>query len=221
VRWRPRLRRMAMDALRKHPVYALKYISSSLYMVFWMHLGDQADMYRTLRGSCFRFAPRLKMISSFGVPNSAFNRRFNTREYSLSLSPSGFARSMLPELFDKDGAPRSAKSLAREHGKKPSIGFFERLHLALISLHSLLFRHPAWIFALLAAWFFSMARLLLTGFRHRGAFTLFLLTSSALIYGFQVAVLALPILRYTYCLEFVYYLSPFLWPIALGAETRP
>jgi len=35
-----------------------------------------------------------------------------------------------------------------------------------------------------------------------------------------VALLALPILRYSYVLEFIYYLSPLIWPIALGPENR-
>ena len=161
------------------------------------------------------------MISSFAVPNSTFNRRYNTREYSTSLSPSGFVRSLLPEMFVKDGSARSAKPRAGKPWEKRFAGVFERLHRSLLSIISLVFHHPAWLFALLGSWMFSLVRLWQTGFRHGGAFILFLLTSSALIYGFQVAVLALPILRYTYCLEFVYYLAPFLLPIAWGRETRP
>jgi hypothetical protein len=94
----------------------------------------------------------------------------------------------------------------------------ERLHRRLISVHTVLLRNPGWTLACLAGWLFSFARLIRTGFRHRGAFTLFSLTSAALLYGFVVAVLGLPVLRYTYALEFVYYLSPLIWPIALGRE---
>jgi hypothetical protein len=188
---------MAMDALRKHPVFALKYMGSSLYAVFWTNLWYQVNLYPLLRDSCFSSGQRLKMISPFGIPSSSFNRRFNTRAYSATLTPSGFARSMLPELYDKDGLLRSPDPLAPDRGNEPLARVFERLHQSLISVHSLVFRNSGWTLALLAAWAFSAARLFRTGFRHRGAFTLFLLTSSALIYGLLIAVLALPELRYT------------------------
>lgn len=216
LKWRPLWRRMARDALRKHPVFALKYMGSSLYAVFWSNLWRQANLYRELRNNCLDSGRRLKMILPFGVPNSSFNRRFNTSEYSATLTPSGFARSMLPELYDKDGLLRSPDPLKPDQRNEPLARVFERLHQSLISVHSVVFRNPGWTLALLAAWAFSVARLFRTGFRHRGAFTLFLLTSSALIYGILISLLALPVLRYTYNLEFVYYLSPFLWPIALG-----
>ena len=35
-----------------------------------------------------------------------------------------------------------------------------------------------------------------------------------------VALTAFPYLRYTYSLEYIYYLSPFFWPIMLGRELR-
>jgi hypothetical protein len=216
LKWRPLWRRMAGDALRKHPVFALKYMGSSLYAVFWSNLWRQANLYRELRNNCLDSGRRLKMILPFGVPNSSFNRRFNTSEYSATLTPSGFARSMLPELYGKDGLLRSPDPLTPDRRNEPLTRVFERLHQSLISVHSVVFRNPGWTLALLAAWAFSVARLFRTGFRHRGAFTLFLLTSSALIYGILISLLALPVLRYTYNLEFVYYLSPFLWPIALG-----
>ena len=217
LKWRPLWRRMALDALRKHPVFALKYISSNLYRVFWTNPGRQADLYRALHQNRLDLGNRLEMVSSCGVPDSLFNRCYNTRQYSSTLSPSAFARSMLPEAYDKDGSPRSAESPPPGPGDEPIAPVWERLHRSLIPVHSFLFRNPLWTLALLAAWVFSLARLLRTGLRHRGAFTLFLLTTSAVTYGVQVAILAFPYLRYTYCLEFVYYLSPFLWPIALGS----
>jgi hypothetical protein len=45
-----------------------------------------------------------------------------------------------------------------------------------------------------------------------------MLTSAPLLYGFLVALLALPIVRYSYVLEFINYLSPLVWPMALGGE---
>jgi hypothetical protein len=143
LKWRPLWRRLAMDALRKHPVFALKYIGSSLYSVFWTNLWKQANLYRELRNNCLGSGRRLKMIFPFGVPDSSFNRRFNTREYSATLTPSGFARSMLPELYDKDGLLRSPDPVAPDPRNEPLARVFERLHQSFISVHSFVFRNQA------------------------------------------------------------------------------
>src|SRR4030042_3368036 len=66
LKWRPLWRRMALDALRKHPVFALKYMVSSLYAVFWTNLWQQADLYRELRSNCLDSGQRLKMLFPLG-----------------------------------------------------------------------------------------------------------------------------------------------------------
>ncbi|HUU38595.1 MAG TPA: hypothetical protein VMW46_10405 [Candidatus Desulfaltia sp.] len=218
IEWRPLWRRMSGDALRKHPGTALKYIYSSLYRVFVLNLWRDTNLYRELRQNCLDNLPRLMMVRKFGKPNSSFSRRFNTRAYASTLTPDGFARSMLPELYGPDGLPRVLGRAPHERGEEQAIPLPERLHRRLISVHSALLDNPGWTLAFLAAWLFSFARVVRTGFRHRGAFTLFVLTSGAFFYGVLVAALAYPYLRYTYGLEFVYYLSPFIWPIALGRE---
>jgi hypothetical protein len=209
---------MSGDALRKHPGTALKYMYSNLYKFFVLNLWRQIDLYRVLRHHSLDDRSKLKMIQKFGEPDSSFNRRFNTRAYASTLTPDGFARSMLPELYGPDGHPRILGSVPYESREAPASSLPERLHQRLISFHSTLFCNQGWTLAFLAAWLFSFARVVRTGFRHRGAFTLFFLTSSALLYGILVAALAYPYLRYTYDLEFVYYLSTLVWPIALGRE---
>jgi hypothetical protein len=218
IEWRPLWRRMSGDALRKHPGTALKYIYSSLYRVFVLNLWRNTNLYQELRQNCLDDLSRLMIVRRFGEPNSSFSRRFNTRAYASTLTPDGFARSMLPELFGPDGLPHVLGRARHEHGEEQAIPLPERLHLRLISFHSALLDNPGWALACLAVWLFSFARVVRTGFRHRGAFTLFFLTSGALFYGVLIAALAYPYLRYTYGLEFVYYLSPFIWPIALGRE---
>lgn len=218
IEWRPLWRRMSRDALRKHPGTALKYIYSNLYRVFVRNLWNQADLYRSFRTNCLDDRPKLKMVREFGKPHSGFSRRFNTQAYASTLTPDGFARAMLPELYGSDGLPRVLRSAPSKRKEGYAISWPERLHRRLISVHTVLLRNPGWALACLVGWLFSFMRLIRTGFRHRGAFTLFFLTSAALLYGFVVAVLGLPILRYSYALEFVYYMSPLIWPIALGRQ---
>jgi len=218
IEWRPLWRRMSRDALRKHPGTALKYIYSNLYRVFVRNLWIQVDLYQSFRLHCLDDLPKLKMAREFGEPHSGFSRRFNTQAYASTLTPDGFARSMLPELYGPDGLPRVLRSAPSKRGEGYAVYWPERLHQRLISAHTVLLRNPGWTLACLVAWLFSFARVIRTGIRQPGAFTLFSLTSAALLYGFAVAVLALPYLRYTYALEFVYYLSPLIWPIALGRE---
>src|SRR4030067_2719094 len=142
---------MARDALRNHPVFPLMYTASSMYRVFWSNLRGQADLYGELHNNCLDSALRLNSVFPSGVPNSSFNRRFNTREYSATLTPSGFARSMLPELYDRDGHLRSQDPLAPDRRDKPLASVFERLPQSLISVHSLVFRTPGWTLGPLAA----------------------------------------------------------------------
>jgi len=218
VEWRPLWRRMSSDALRKHTGTALKYIYSSLYRLFVSNIGRDVNLYRVLHHSRLNDMSKIKLVRQFGKPHSSFSRRFNTRAYASTLTPDGFARAMLPELYGPDGRPRVLAPARSKRGEGHAASFPERLHQRLISIHGALLRNPGWTFALLAAWLFSFIRVVRTGFRHRGAFTVFTLTSAPLLYGLLVAVLGLPILRYSYALEFVYYLSPLIWPIALGRE---
>ena len=218
LEWRPLWRRMSKNALCKHPGTALKYIYSNLYKVFVTNLSNDVDLYWALRHRRPDDLSKLKIVRDFGEPDSAFSRRFNTRAYASTLTPDGFARAMLPELYGPNGRPRVLKPSPSKRTEEHTAPLPERLHRRLISVHGALLRNPGWTLAFLAGWLFSFARVVRTGFRHRGAFTFFSLTSAALLYGFLVAVLAHPIVRYTYALEFVYYLSPLVWPIALGRE---
>lgn len=218
IKWRPLWRRMSRDALRKHPGTALKFLYSNLYMIFAWNVWSDVDLYQILRDNCLEDKPRLNMIRVFGNPAASFNRRFNTRAYASTLTPDAFARSMLPELYGRDGLPRGLEPVPQERRQKIAASFPERLHGRLISIHRVVLRNPAWTLALFGAWFFSFARVVRTRFCHLGAFTLFSLTSAALLYGLGLAVLAYPGLRYTYALEFVYYLSPLIWPIALSRK---
>ena len=220
IEWRPLWRRMSMDALRRHPVTALKYVTSSLYKIFVSNVWRDVDIYKAWHHPRQNASSRLRLVRQFGKPRSTFSRRFNTQAYALTLTPDGFARAMLPELFGPDGRPRDLAPASSRRSKDHAASLPERLHRGLISIHGRLLQNPGWTFALLAGWFFSVVRVFATGFRHRGAFSLFMLTSAALLYGFLVALLALPILRYSYVLEFIYYLSPLIWPIALGPENR-
>jgi hypothetical protein len=217
VEWRPLWGRMSKDALRKHPATALKYVYSNLYRIFIFNTWRDVDVYRTWHRLPVNAPAKLKLARLFGNPRSNFSRRFNTQAYASTLTPDGFAKSMLPELFGPGGHPRALARTSKA-GPDHSASFPERLHRGVISVHGLLLRNPGWTFALLAVWFFSLVRVVRTGFRHRGAFTLFSLTSAPLLYGLLVALTALAMLRYSYVLEFIYYSSPFLWPIALGRE---
>ena len=101
------------------------------------------------------------------------------------------------------------------------VRLFERWHRRLTNIHTVLFCNPAWILAFLVVLGFAAVRVLQTGFRHMGAFILFLLTVSALIYWLMIAFFSYPYPRYTYVMEFISYLSPFIWPIAVSRDERP
>jgi len=206
-KWRPLWRRMAMDAVRQYPRTMLKYAFANLVLIFYDNTWHQTDVYGGWQRNFVATPLLIKDFSSFGITESSFNRRFNTRSYAETLTPLSFAHFLMRENIRFAGKAGPPKSRWRR--------LFEGGHRRWLKIHGFLFRNPLWTLAFLAAFVFSMIRTIRTGFRHYGAFVLLLLTGSAAAYGVFLAFSSLPYLRYTYALEFVYYLSPFLWPIAL------
>jgi putative effector of murein hydrolase len=76
-----------------------------------------------------------------------------------------------------------------------------------------------WSFLFLAALIYCLFRLARSRFRHRGAFLGFILTSAALMYILLISLSAFPYQRYSYTMEFIYYLSPLL--IILASMPAP
>jgi hypothetical protein len=213
LKWRPLWRRMALDAIAHHPVTALKYFVSNMAAVFYANSWHQMDIYTKWRRSFGEASRWTHDFALFGDPGCSFNRRFNARAYSETLTPSGFSAFVMREDFVTSGTGRSLSD------SRTRI-FLEGCHQRWLRVHTLLFRNPLWILSFLVVLVFSAVRTIKTGFRHPGAFIAFLLTASAAAYGAVIALTAFPYLRYTYSLEYIYYLSPFLWPIMLGPGLR-
>ena len=93
--------------------------------------------------------------------------------------------------------------------------FLQKLHIIYKKTHDFLFRNVLWVLGFFFVLVFSFVRLLKSRFSHSGALILFLLTLSALMHGLIISLSSFSILRYSYSMEFVYYLSLFLLPLIL------
>lgn len=211
LKWRPEWRKMSVDAIRLHPSLAGKLFYSALLTNLFARIQTDKDLYAALRGAHAASFSLKKKFRGFSEPLDSFNRRFNTADYAGTLSEE-FLRFMLKEYYDPRPFANFVNSPSGKSGLKPSI--WKRIHHSYHKYHGILFRNALWTLLFLAALTYSLFRSIRSRFRHRGAFLGFILTSSALMYVLLISLSAFPYQRYSYTMEFVYYLSPLLIIIA-------
>ena len=211
LKWRPLLKQMGTYAIRRHPRIALKYLCSKFMVYFFSNRGADYDFYKRLENDFIWSRSLRKNFSGFIVPDSSFNRMFNTRSYAATLSPA-FLPFMLKEY---DNPPSFERISLAKDGRvilKPTI--WKSLHNIWQKVYKALFRNILWTILFFLSFLYSLWRLAVTRGRHLGAFFLFLMTSSALGYGILIVLSAFPYLRYVCALEYVYYLCPILFAIS-------
>jgi len=217
LKWRPLLQKMGIYAIRCHPRIALKYLTSKFMIYFFANRGADDDFYERL-GNDFSWSRSLrKNFSGFVVPDSSFNRMFNTRSYAATLSPE-FLQFMLKEYYDPPSFGRISLSADGRVILAPTI--WKSLHTIWQKVHNALFRQIFWTLLFFLTFLYALYRLVATRGRHLGTFFLFLMTFSALGYGILVVLSAFPYLRYVCALEYVYYLCPILFAISRLPDPR-
>ena len=217
LKWRPLLQKMGIYAIRRHPRIALKYLTSKLMIYFFSNRGADDDFYERLGNDFFWSRSLRKKFSGFVVPDSFFNRMFNTRSYAATLSPA-FLQFMLKEYYDPPSFSHISLSADGKVMLRPTI--WKSLHTIWQKVHNALFRQIFWILLFFLTFLYALYRLVATRGRHLGTFFLFLMTFSALGYGILVVLSAFPHLRYVCALEYVYYLCPILFAISRLPDPR-
>lgn len=216
LKWRPDWRKMSLDAIRRHPGLFFKLFYSALLTNLFTRMGYDKDFYAVIKGASAASSALQKRFRGFAEPQDPFNRRFNTLNYSRTLSDQ-FLRFMLKEYYDPRPFPDFSGFHAGKSGLQPSI--WERIHKFYYTYHRILFRNIYWPLLFLATLIYSMFRLSRSRFRHLGAFFSFILTFAASMYILFVSISAFPYQRYSYAMEFIYYLSPLL--ITIGSIPPP
>lgn len=207
LKWRPLWKRLALDAIRAHPAIYLKFFLATLREFITLNASD-ADFYAQLANNFLQLPSLENYFSGFAAPQAGFNRRFNRKNYVQTLTPE-FTRSLLKEYSRP--LPLANFSVKRFHGQarvrlRPT--WRQRLHLGLQRLTTPLFRNLAWNAVFLLVWGWALVRLVQSRFTHRAALLYFLMGLAVLINAVMACMSGLPLLRYSYPLEFVFFLAP-------------
>lgn len=212
LKWRPLLSDMGWTAIKKHPILYLKYVYSNLPFYFFRNMRD-TDFYLKLKQRYLK-VKGLKNYYYKYIEEATSIRRYYKKAYAETL-PGDFIKSFLKEIYE----PEPLATFEIESVKKKKVHIeptvLQGIHRVYKKIHDFLFRNILWIFIFLFVLCFSFVKLVKSGFRHSGALIMFTLTLSALLHGFIICMLSFAIQRYSYTMEFAYYLSLFLFPILL------
>ncbi|MBF0553693.1 MAG: hypothetical protein HQK96_03965 [Nitrospirae bacterium] len=191
---RQALRTLLFDAIRKHPLAFMKKAFISLLIYFDNCRGDY-DIYNSIDGS----------YSSLYITANAGDtlvRYLNPRPLPYFTVQTG-----------NFGGNRAAD--AGEYVQTTPQWFH---YLIYTKLHRAVFRSLFWPAAFVIAYIFSAFRLIRSGWKDMGVFILFTIGSAAMLHAIGVAATAFPNPRYSYTMEFAYYLLPLLLPICKPAK---
>ena len=236
MKWRPLLKKIAMHEIKRRPDLYLKFTTCNLGFYFFL-IREKNDFYGTIKS---RYAQAITAGRDY--PDIFFNKQGQTRldqnglriyykkeyaesidrrflafflkEYLDPLSPRfpSISISLPPETRQEDVADTSIKG-SRKLIIPPL--FLQRLHVGFEKVHIFLFQRKAWVLFFFFAVIFSLVQLIRSRFHDRVAFFMFVLTGAAVLQAIGVCMTTFPIHRYSYTMEFAYYLSFFLFPLFL------
>jgi hypothetical protein len=224
LKWRPILKKVALDSIFSRPKIYFKYIYSNLFNIFFNSMGD-ADFYHMLKK---RYLKALNYKNYFTKSILDWDslrykvhplQLYSKKEYGGNITEA-FPKSFLKEYWDREVYAKIKMKKIRRKEAVIIPTFFQRVHQVFKVVHEFLFRNILWIFIFFFTLIFSFIKLLKSRFHHKDAFILFIMTFSALLHGAVVATASLPILRLIYPMTFVYYLSLFLLPIIMDFDSK-
>lgn len=193
---RPFIRRLAMNAIRKHPGVYLKCVLSNLYFYFFEAINIKRSFYPDL--------------------NNSYNKLFVTKDYTSLLKrlPENSRKDLLKEFYNPEPLPYF--KLDKGDGK-PGVTYvrtnLQIIHHSLSTVQAILFKNVFWSIGYFFSLCLSLIVLVRSGFRHNEAFIIFLMNLAVLGAALIVCLVQRPFLRYTYVMEFVYYLGLTLLPL--------
>ncbi|WP_420266438.1 hypothetical protein [Candidatus Magnetominusculus dajiuhuensis] len=185
---RQALTTLLSDAIRKHPLQFIK--KTFIYLlIYFDNSRDDYNIYNSINGS----------YSSLYIKANAdaMARYLNPHPLPYFTVETG-----------KFGGNRVAD--AGEYVETPMQWFH---YLIYTKLQHAVFRSLFWVAAFAIAYAFSAFSLIRSGWKNMGSFILFTIGSATMLHAIGVAVAAFPNPRYSYTMEFSYYLLPLLLPI--------
>jgi hypothetical protein len=220
MKWRPQLRKISIDAIRSSPDIYLKYFCSNL-IVYFLEGKNDTDFYNLLRRRhsilySKRYKKRFYQYHTEISKNRL--RKYYKNAYLKTISED-FSASLLKEQYFLKTLPQPE---IRKRFKNPiQLKFFQKIHKGFEKIHNLVFRDNFWFYWYVFTLIFSFIRLCRTRFHHKGTFIIFIMTLTALFHGIIVSMASFPTPRHRYPMDFVFYLSFFLFPIIFKDLSLP
>jgi hypothetical protein len=220
MKWRPILKKMALNAIKNRPKTYFKYLYSNLMIYFFHRIGD-VPFYQKLKER-YLIALNLKTryINLLTKRDKIETMRlYITKEYAATLSKD-FAKSLLKEYWNPEVLSKIKMKKINKKEVRLEPTFLQKIHLGFKGVHEFLFHNNFWIFIYFFTLIFSFFRLLKSRFHHKEAFVIFIMTFSALLHGIVVSMSAVAARRLAFPMNFIYYMSFFLFPILLDFDSN-
>jgi hypothetical protein len=204
---------MAWTAIRKHPKIYLKYLYSNL-MIYFFHGMKDVNFHRIIKRRYFKSIKDSERYTNFikNDPAGAL-RIYYKKSYMMTMSEA-FTEAFLKEN-QQPKMLSNLKLVQGENRKRINLQspFLSDIHRIYEKFHNLIFRNNIWVFIFIAVFLLSSFRLIQSRFHHKNAFIFFIMTFAGLLHGLIVSMSSFPVPRFTYTMEFVYYLSFFMLPV--------
>lgn len=207
-KWRPIWKKASLDAIFNHPKIYFKCVLANAVRYFFSSMQDIKlnfiwNYYQAIRKDEKIFTTSVrKSFDGFGNPKKRFYRIYGHAGH-VSTIDENLVKSMLKE----DYYPHTYD---RKNIKK-----YRRYNEFMSKIIGFLFRNNIWIFLFMGIFILSIIRLVKEKLNHLGALSLFILGGCAILQGVFVSLSGIAILRYSYTLEYAYYLMVFFSPLLI------
>lgn len=191
--------KIALDSIRKHPDLYLKFVLTQLWLVYVSNINYQEDFMGQLRNRIADMYGTTRYTPGEGVP------------FLIQIAKEYAGRPPFPGF-----------SVTNENGtitvaiRETSVS--RRLFKVTLPVRRALFSRFFWVRLFFLALIVSTVRLALTRGQHPGAFVAFIITISVFGASLVVALVEYGGYRYSYALEYVYYLPTLVLPFVKPQE---
>jgi hypothetical protein len=194
------IRRISIDSIRKHPKLYSKFVLTQLWLQYISNIEYQEDFIQFVRNRIIDVYTTEKYAEGKGQP------------FYLDMAKE-FATHPMTPFFSVSGEGQDAQVVMRQTSAS------RRLYRYITLVRRQWFSNVFWVYAYIVALLLSTAVLVKSRFHHAGAFIAFVMTISVFGASLVVALCEYGGYRYSYVMEFVYYLPILVLPFLRRART--
>ena len=193
------IRVISMDSIKKHPDLYEKFVVAQLATYFLANIETQPDFVDSIRDRAQAIYVEKRFSKEKGD------------QFRTALAKEFAAPPLLPTIRIT-GTGEDGSVVMESHSP------WRQLYVVLFTIRNRLFTSPLWILACFVVFALSLIRLVASRGRHTGAFILVAVILSVFSASMVVALVEEALTRYSYTMEWAYYLSVALAPSLFFSE---